>query len=188
MKNAGLYLVRGDITTADTDVIVNSANETLLGDDGVDGAINIAAGPELRAYCAKLGGCKVAEVKITPSFNLPYKCIIHTVGPQYGNEDGKESELLAACYRNCLIAADRMGVASISFPSISTGQYGYPISEAAEIALTTIDKYLRSESKNLKKVVIVLYPSTEFNDNNTDTFGVYLNTAKRINLPTFQIS
>lgn len=183
-----IKLVRGDITQSNSEAIVNSANETLLGDDGVDGAIHIAAGPQLREYCKTLGGCKVGEVKVTPSFNLPHKFILHTVGPQYGNESEDEAELLKTCYRQSLRIADELKVKSVSFPSISTGQYGYPIDEAAEIALKTIDEFLQTEAKNLEEVVLVLYPSEEFNDHRVDDFIVYLDTARQLQIPAVHSS
>lgn len=184
MNDHTITLYSGDIIDITTDVIVNSANETLLGDDGVDGAIHIAAGLKLREYCSKLGGCKVGEVKITPSFNLPHKFIYHTVGPQYGNEETDEADLLRQCYRGCLKLADENKMKSVSFPSISTGQYGYPINEAAEIALTTIDEFLKNEAQSLNEVVIVLYPSTEFNDHQEDDFEVYKEISTLLEIPT----
>lgn len=183
-----IKLVRGDIIKAPTDVIVNSANETLLGDDGVDGAIHIAAGNELREYCATLGGCRVGEVKVTPSFNLPHKFILHTVGPQYGNESTDEAELLKRCYRESLRIADELGASSICFPSISTGQYGYPIEEGAEIALKTVDEYLSQTANSLKEATIVLHPSSEFNDEMRDDFTVYIDIAQDLELPVVHSS
>jgi O-acetyl-ADP-ribose deacetylase (regulator of RNase III) len=131
-------LVEGDITALDIDAIVNAANKTLLGGGGVDGAIHRAAGPELRAACAKLGGCETGEAKITPGFRLPARCVIHTVGPVWGGGERGEDRLLADCYRNSLALAHRHGLASIAYPAISTGAYGFPPDRAARIALRTV--------------------------------------------------
>lgn len=183
-----ITLVRGDITESDVDVIVNSGNDTLLGDDGVDGAIHIAAGPELREHCKTLGGCQVAEVKVTPSFNLPHKYIIHTVAPQQGNESGREAHLLELCYRNCLEEADKLGVKSVAFPSLSTGQYGFPLDRGAQIALETIHDYLSDFAQNIEEVVMVLYDSSEFNDEDRDTYAAYKDAARRKKIPIKEVA
>lgn len=130
--------VRADITTLDVDVIVNAANPTLLGGGGVDGAIHRAAGPELRAYCATLGGCAAGEAKITPGFGLPARWIIHTVGPVWHGGGRNEAALLAGCYRNAFALARTQGARSIAFPSISTGVYGYPKEQAARVAVAAM--------------------------------------------------
>jgi O-acetyl-ADP-ribose deacetylase (regulator of RNase III) len=131
-------IVEGDITRLDVDAIVNAANTTLLGGGGVDGAIHRAAGPELRAACAKLGGCATGEAKITPGFNLPARYVIHTVGPVWGGGERGEDRLLADCYRNSLALAHEHELASIAYPAISTGAYGFPPDRAANIALRTV--------------------------------------------------
>ena len=136
-----IRVVQGDITALKVDAIVNAANSTLLGGGGVDGAIHRAAGPELKAYCAKLGGCPTGEAKITPGFKLPAKYVIHTVGPVWHGGKSNESALLANCYRNSLELALKNGVKTIAFPSISTGAYGYPKEEAAKIAISEMRKY-----------------------------------------------
>ena len=133
-----IEIVEGDITRLDVDAIVNAANMTLLGDGGVDGAIHRAAGPDLREACAKLGGCDTGEAKISPGFNLPARYVIHTVGPVWGGSERGEDRLLADCYRNSLALALEYELASIAYPAISTGAYGFPPDRAARIALRTV--------------------------------------------------
>lgn len=133
--------VRADITTLSVDAIVNAANSTLLGGGGVDGAIHRAAGPELKAYCATLGGCPTGEARITPGFRLPSRWVIHTVGPVWQGGSNEEPTLLASCYRNALELAAAHGARTIAFPSISTGAYGYPKDEAARIAVSVMRSY-----------------------------------------------
>ena len=120
----------------------HAANETLLGGGGVDGAIHRAAGPELLAYCRGLGGCPTGEARITPGFRLPSRHVIHTVGPVWQGGRKGEPDLLAACYRNCLRLAEEHGVATIAFPAISCGVYGYPAGPAAEIAVRETAHFL----------------------------------------------
>jgi O-acetyl-ADP-ribose deacetylase (regulator of RNase III) len=136
-----IRLVKGDITELQVDAIVNAANSTLLGGGGVDGAIHRAAGPELLAACHPLGGCATGDAKITPGFRLPAKWVIHTVGPVWHGGDRGEAGLLESCYRRSLDLALEHRVATIAFPAISTGVYGYPKADAAKIALEVMKEY-----------------------------------------------
>jgi O-acetyl-ADP-ribose deacetylase (regulator of RNase III) len=133
-----IELVVGDITLEQTDAIVNSANSSLLGGGGVDGAIHRGAGPDLVHECRLLGGCRVGEAKSTKGYRLHAKWIIHTVGPRWRDGEHGEAGLLAGCYRSCLARADELGAESVAFPAISTGIYGYPIGPAAAIAVATV--------------------------------------------------
>jgi len=138
-----IELVMGDITDEQTDAIVNAANTSLLGGGGVDGAIHRRGGPAILEECRMLHGCKTGDAKITTSGNLKAKYVIHTVGPVYRDGASGEDKLLAGAYRRSLEVASENGVKSISFPSISTGAYRYPVLEAARIALGTVVEYLR---------------------------------------------
>ena len=153
---ATIELLQGDITEQDTDAIVNAANRTLLGGGGVDGAIHRAAGPQLLAECRTLGGCETGDAKITKGYNLKARHVIHTVGPIYHSAGKKAPELLASCYRRSLEVASANKLKSIAFPSISTGAYGYPLEEAAPIALKTVMDYLKSHP-DIQLVRFVLF-------------------------------
>ena len=148
--------MRGDIAKLDVDAIVNAANTTLLGGGGVDGAIHRAAGPELLAECRTLGGCRLGEAKITRGYRLPARFVIHTVGPIWRGGKHGESEKLANCYRNSLQLAVENGIKTIGFSAISCGAYGYPIQEAAQIALGTTREFLATEER-IEKVIFVLW-------------------------------
>jgi O-acetyl-ADP-ribose deacetylase len=151
-----IAIVEGDITRLELDAIVNAANKSLLGGGGVDGAIHRAAGPELRAACATLGGCDTGEAKITPGFKLPARYVIHTVGPVWGGGERGEDRLLAACYRSALALALDHGLASIAYPAISTGAYGFPPDRAAHIALRTVLAALK-DNETIELVVFCCF-------------------------------
>jgi len=142
--HARLELVEGDITTQDTEAIVNAANTSLLGGGGVDGAIHRAGGPQILEECRKIGGCPTGEARITSGGGLAARWVIHTVGPIYRDGKHGEAELLAGAYRNSLRLAGERGIGTVAFPSISTGAYGYPIADAARIALTTVIAFLKA--------------------------------------------
>jgi O-acetyl-ADP-ribose deacetylase (regulator of RNase III) len=146
--------LRADITTLRVDAIVNAANSSLLGGGGVDGAIHRAAGPELVAECRLLHGCKTGEAKLTQGYRLPAKFVIHTVGPVWNGGNAGEAGLLAACYRNSLALAEKHGVASIAFPAISTGVYGYPKDAAARIAVDTVRAFA---AQSVREVVFCCF-------------------------------
>ncbi len=133
-----IQAILADITTLDVDAIVNAANESLLGGGGVDGAIHRAAGPRLLDACRALGGCKPGQAKITPGFDLRARHVIATVGPVWRGGDRGEAEVLRSCYLQCIELAEANGIASIAFPAISTGVYGFPKKQAAEIAIQTV--------------------------------------------------
>ncbi len=151
-----LELVEGDITQQDTEAIVNAANTTLLGGGGVDGAIHRAGGPQILEECKRIGGCPTGEARLTSGGRLKARGVIHTVGPVYRDGKHHEPELLASAYRNSLKLASERGIRSVAFPSISTGAYGYPVADAARIALRTALDYLR-EHPEIALVRFVLF-------------------------------
>lgn len=132
-----LTLIQGNITELDVDAIVNAANSSLMGGGGVDGAIHHAAGPELKEACRPLAPCPPGEVRVTDGFGLAPKFILHTVGPVWRGGDSGEADMLRACYENCILEAKARSLKSIAFPAISTGAYGFPINDAARIAVET---------------------------------------------------
>jgi O-acetyl-ADP-ribose deacetylase len=160
--------VHADITTLAVDAIVNAANTSLLGGGGVDGAIHRAAGPDLLEECRTLDGCATGDAKATSGYRLPARWVIHTVGPVWRGGDGGEAELLASCYRRCLEVADEIGATSVAFPAISTGVYGFPRRQAAEIAVDT----LRSTPTAVQRVLLVAFDD--------DTLALY---RQRLALP-----
>lgn len=150
---------QGDITRLAVDAIVNAANSSLLGGGGVDGAIHRAAGPGLLAECRTLGGCPAGEAKITAGYDLAARHVIHTVGPVYRGTP-RDALLLSACYRNSLKLAVDNHVASVAFPAISCGVYGYPIREACRIAVDTTCDFLE-KNQSLSKVIFMLFSPTD---------------------------
>ena len=132
----------GDITQSDAEAIVNAANTTLLGGAGVDGAIHAAAGPELLAECRTLGGCETGQARLTRGYRLRAKYVLHTPGPIWRGGEHGEAEALASCYRSCLLLAEAHGIRTLDFCSISTGVYGYPLPQAATVALRAIMGFL----------------------------------------------
>lgn len=151
----------GDITTLEVDGIVNAANKSLLGGGGVDGAIHRAAGPELLEETKQLGGAETGEAKITKGYNLLAKHVIHTVGPVYKEGSQNEKSLLAACYKNALALAEEYQLKTIAFPAISTGVYGYPLDEATEIAIRTVEEKL-PDLKHVKEIIFVTFDEPTF--------------------------
>jgi O-acetyl-ADP-ribose deacetylase len=161
IAGAKLELVRGDITGQATDAIVNAANTTLLGGGGVDGAIHRAGGPAILEECKRLGGCATGEAKITRGGRLTAGWVIHAVGPVY--RDGRHGEpgLLAGAYRRSLEVAAEHGLRSVSFPSISTGAYRFPVADAARIALATAAEFLADHPGTLERVRFVLFSDVD---------------------------
>jgi len=148
--------IRADITALEVDAIVNAANSTLRGGGGVDGAIHRAAGPELLRECEGLGGCRTGDAKITGGYRLPARHVIHTVGPVWHGGDAGEAALLASCYRRCLELAQAHELATIAFPSISTGIYRFPIERAAAIAVSTVRASL-PDAPGVRDVIFCCY-------------------------------
>jgi O-acetyl-ADP-ribose deacetylase (regulator of RNase III) len=157
-----IEVVKADITTLAVDAIVNAANTSLLGGGGVDGAIHRAAGPELVAECRSLGGCKTGQAKITKGHRLPAKFVIHTVGPVWNGGMKGEPERLADCYRSCFAIARERGLATLAFPAISCGIYGYPINEAVKIAVAeTVAELVSSDA--VQKVIFACFGDEIYN-------------------------
>ena len=161
-----LKLKVGDITREPADAIVNAANSALAGGGGVDGAIHRAGGPaimrELDQIRAKTGGCPTGKAVVTAAGLLPARFVFHSVGPVYRDGKHSEPELLASCYRTCLHLAEEQGIITIAFPSISTGAYGYPIREAAQIAIGEVARHLNAEGGSLRQVTFVLFSEADY--------------------------
>jgi O-acetyl-ADP-ribose deacetylase (regulator of RNase III) len=166
INQAKLSLLKGDITQQHTDAIVNAANSSLMGGGGVDGAIHRAGGPKILDECMKIvskqGKLPVGKAVITSGGNLPAKYVIHTVGPIWQNGANHESQLLASAYQESLKLAEINKLQSVSFPSISTGAYGYPVDQAAKVALQTVKTFLKTEATSIKEVVFVLFDTRTF--------------------------
>jgi O-acetyl-ADP-ribose deacetylase len=168
MRTPALEAIQGDITRVEADAIVNAANSSLLGGGGVDGAIHRAGGPaildECKAIRAKQGGCPTGEAVITTAGNLPATYVIHTVGPVWNGGNKNEPQLLANCYQNSLRLADEHKLKSISFPTISTGVYGYPKDKAAIVAIEAVKNYFQNHpDSTLEQVKFVCYGNQDYN-------------------------
>lgn len=163
IKQTLLRLVQGDITTQTVDGIVNAANNSLLGGGGVDGAIHRAGGPNILIECRRLrqtrypGGLPTGQAVSTTGGELPARRVIHTVGPVWHGGGAGEAGLLADCYRNSLQVAVEDGLRTVAFPSISTGIYGYPVAQAAAVALSTIKSFIEAQPDKLEEVRMVLF-------------------------------
>ncbi|MBO9202236.1 MULTISPECIES: O-acetyl-ADP-ribose deacetylase [Niastella] len=160
-----IRLIQGDITKIEVDAIVNAANTSLLGGGGVDGAIHRAGGPAILEECrqirAKQGGCAIGAAVITTAGRLPAKYVIHTVGPVWNGGHNGEPELLANCYRHSLQLAVETGIKTIAFPNISTGIYHFPKSEAATIAITTVQQFLATDN-TIKEIIFVCFDEENY--------------------------
>jgi O-acetyl-ADP-ribose deacetylase (regulator of RNase III) len=156
-----LRAIQADITTLAVDAIVNAANTTLLGGGGVDGAIHRAAGPGLLEECRALGGCQTGDAKITNGHGLAARYVIHTVGPVWHGGNRGEAELLASCYRRSLELAREKNLRTIAFPSISTGVYGYPLKDAAIIAVETVKEFVDANPSSFDEVVFCCFSARD---------------------------
>ncbi|HEX2770165.1 MAG TPA: O-acetyl-ADP-ribose deacetylase [Geobacteraceae bacterium] len=179
MKKEALERIQvrmGDITQLEVDAIVNAANPTLLGGEGVDGMIHWAAGSQLLEECRTIGGCPTGGARITRGYSLPSRHVIHTVGPVYRLDGADAPRLLTSCYLNSLKLAVEHGLSSIAFPAISCGSYGYPAEEACRIAVDTVCGFLET-NESVKKVIFVLYKFAQY-----EIYSDYLETIKGVGL------
>ncbi len=176
IQNIEIIIKHGDITDENVDVIVNAANNSLLGGGGVDGAIHKKAGLSVLEQCKKHGGCATGDAKITTAGNLPCKYIIHTVGPIYGRHGGLESLLLYNCYINSLKLADSYSLKTISFCAISTGVYGYPVEETLPIIHKAIEDF-SAKNNNIREIRFVLFDEEKYN-----LYNSYFNSILNKNL------
>ena len=170
-----LELVEGDIAEQDTDAVVTAAHWKLHGGDGTDGAIHSKGGPSILEECRKIGGCPIGSAVITGAGKLKAKHVIHAVGPIYIGDEERDSDLLSSAYQSSLRLAQEHKLKSISFPSISTGAFGYPMRLAAPIALKAISDFLRAEPNDLRLVRMVLY-----RDENTGAYATYAAALKKL--------
>jgi len=164
IKGRTLLLTQGDITDATTAAIVNAANQHLAGGGGVDGAIHRAGGPTIMAECGRIGGCSTGDAVATGAGNLNVNHVIHAVAPIWRGGQVGEAELLSSAYRRSLETADQLGDGTVTFPSLGTGAYGYPIDQAARIALRTVADYLNGQTQ-IEEVTFVL-----FSERDLDTY------------------
>lgn len=171
MISSKIAVIEGDITQQAVDAIVNAANTSLLGGGGVDGAIHLAAGPDLLEECRQLKGCKTGDAKITKGYNLSADWVIHTVGPVWHDGKHEEDKLLASCYRRCLELAEQYEISTIAFPAISTGVYRFPLEPAARIAVSEVKTFLE-DHHSIKQVKFVCF--------NRQSYNCYLAAVKEI--------
>lgn len=163
MIRTHIKTIRGDITKiTDVQAIVNAANSSLLGGGGVDGAIHRAAGKELLHECRLLGGCKTGQAKVTKAYNLSCEYIIHTVGPVWNGGGNNEADLLASCYYSSLSLAVEKGIRTIAFPSISTGIYRFPVQLAAEVAVSTVSRFVKENPGAIEMLEWVLFDDNTY--------------------------
>lgn len=171
-RSVAIDLFQGDITGFACDAMVNAANEALAGGGGVDGAIHRAGGPAIMEECRKIGRCPTGQAVATTAGKLPAKIVIHTVGPIWKGGQDSEPELLAQAYRNSLSLASEAGCQHIAFPSISTGVYGYPIEQAAAVAMQTVKEFL-DQPNQLRRITFVLFSKPDYEVYQKALFNIF---------------